>query len=139
MKEISTSIDIDAPPERVWAVISDVERWAEWTASIRRIVRLDSGPFRVGSRARVEQPKLAPATWEVTQLEENRGFDWASSSPVYRVLGGHWIERRGAGSRVTLSVQYSGLLGPLLAILFGGITGRYVKMEAEGLKQRAKG
>ena len=45
--EISTAISSSA--ERVWAVLTDVERWPEWTPSITKITRLDSGPFAEGS------------------------------------------------------------------------------------------
>jgi uncharacterized protein YndB with AHSA1/START domain len=31
MRTFSTQIDINASPERVWAVMSDVERWHVWT------------------------------------------------------------------------------------------------------------
>lgn len=104
---------------------------------MRRITRLDKGPFQVGSRARVEQPKLVPSTWQVIELEENHGFAWDSSSPGVRAVGGHWIEPCSGGSRVTLCVQFYGLFGPLLYWALSGITARYLRMEAEGLKQRS--
>ncbi len=137
MKEYRTSIDIDAPPERVWSIMRDVERWHEWTSTITSIRRLDDGPMKAGSRARVVQPKLMPATWQVTEWQENRGFAWASHNPGVHVLGTHWIEKRGQGSRVTLSVQYSGWLGPLFALMLDGITARYIAIEAAGLQQRS--
>ena len=50
----------------------------------------------------------------------------------------HSVEPTAAGSHVTLTLAYSGLLGPLLARLFGDITERYMTMEAKGLKQRCE-
>jgi hypothetical protein len=138
MNDFRTCIDIAAAPERVWEIIRDVERWHEWTASITRIERLDDGPLRLGSRALVHQPRLPPNRFEVTALEDGRGFTWETRSPGLRGAGHHWIERTGSGCRVTLGVDFRGLLAPLIARLYGGLTQRYIEMEAAGLKARAE-
>lgn len=138
MRRFETTIEIDAPPARVWAIISDVERWHEWTPSITRIERLDRGPMRVGSKARVKQPKLAASTYEITIWEPNRGFDWVTRSGGVTGVGKHWIEPVDGGSRVTLGVEFSGALAGVIGWLFGALTTRYINLEAQGLKQRAE-
>ena len=137
--KIEQVIDIAAPPDRVWAVMSDVERWPEWTASVRRVERLDQGPFAVGSRARVRQPRLPAATWTVTALEPGRSFEWQSPAPGLLSVGGHRVEpAENQTSRVTLSLTWSGLLTPVMRLLFGKLSQRYVTMEAQGLKRRCE-
>jgi uncharacterized membrane protein len=139
MRTFDTTIEIAAPPARVWAVMSDVEQWHEWTASLTRVKRLDDGPMQVGSRARVKQPKLAGSVFEVTAWNAGRGFDWVTKSPGLQGLGRHLIEPTANGSKVTLSVTFSGVLSGVVALFFGGLTGRYIAMEAEGLKRRVEG
>jgi uncharacterized membrane protein len=137
--EIERAIDIAAPPDRVWAVMSDVERWPEWTASVRNVERLDPGPFAVGSRARVRQPRLPAATWTVTALEPGRSFEWQSPAPGLRSVGRHRVDGVGDGaSRVTLSLIWSGPLTPVVRLLYGNLSRRYVEMEAQGLKRRCE-
>ena len=134
----SVSIDIDAPVDRVYEVMADVERWPEWTASVTNVRRLDSGPFVVGSRAVIRQPKFPPALWTVTAVDGKRSFAWINRAPGIKVTARHAIETVGRVSRATLSLRYEGLLGGLVARLTRGITNRYLQMEATGLKQRSE-
>lgn len=135
----STSIDIDAAPERVSEIICDVERWPEWTASITTVDRLDDGPLAVGSQAKVKQPRLPAVVWTVTELTPERGFVWVAKNPGVANRGVHRVEPAGTGgSRVTLGVEESGPLGKLAGLLLRRLTKRYVDMEAAGLKARAE-
>lgn len=139
MAQFSTTIDIAAPPARVWDVMRDVERWPEWTGSVRSLHLLDDkGPLRIGSRARIRQPRLAPATLEVTELDDGKCFTWVTRSLGVRATAHHGIEPIQSGSRVTLSVHFDGPLGPLAGWVAGGLTRRYLDMEAAGLKRRSE-
>lgn len=117
----------------------EVERWHEWTPSIQRIVKLDSGPLHIGSRARVYQPKLLPAVWQVSEIDAGRSFVWVSRAPGALVTGRHRVDSLDNGSsRVTLSVDYSGPIGRIVGRVFGNLTERYIAMEANGLKHRCE-
>lgn len=137
MTHFSITVEIPAPPERVWAVLADIERWPEWTPTITRIQRLDRGPLAVGSRARIRQPKLPPATWQVSELQPGRSFTWITRSPGVCVTGEHGVEPTARGTRVMLSLRFSGVLGPLVARLTRGLNGRYLALEAKGLSERS--
>ena len=138
MREFSTTVEINAPPARVWAVVSDIERWHEWTASVSSVQKLDTGPLGVGSKARVRQPRLLPAVFDVTRWEPQRGFDWVTRSGGVTAVARHMLEPTAAGTRVRLSVEFTGVLSPLIAWFTGSLTNRYLQMEAAGLKRRAE-
>jgi uncharacterized membrane protein len=138
MTHVQTTIDIEAPPDRVWAAVRDIERWSEWTPTVISVQPLDPGPLAVGSRAIVRQPKLLPARWQITELQEGRSFTWITRGLGILVTACHSIEDAANGSRVTLSLDFSGPLGPLCARLTRGLNARYLALEARGLKKRAE-
>jgi uncharacterized membrane protein len=139
MRNFEVKVDIAAPADRVWNVMIDVERWHEWTRSITSIKKLQPGPLAVGGRAHVRQPKLLPATWTVTQVVQGRDFIWETRSPGLRVIGGHVVESRNGGSRVTLSLRFEGLIGGLVGAILKKQNDQYLRLEAEGLKRRTEG
>ena len=122
-RRFETTRHLDAPPEPVWAVLSDVARWPEWTPTIDSVERLDDGPLRVGSRAVVRQPRLPKATWEVTELVPGRSFR-------------HRVGPAGAGSSVTLGIEQTGPMGAVAALVWRRLTQRYIELEAESLDTR---
>jgi uncharacterized membrane protein len=139
MLDFCIAVEIGAPPDRVWAVMRDIERWPEWTPTVTSIRRLDGGPLAVGSRALIRQPKLPPAKWQITELdEEERSFTWMTRGPGMRLKAKHWVEDNVGGSRATLSIQFSGLFGPLFARLTRKLNERYLVLEANGLKERSE-
>jgi uncharacterized membrane protein len=135
---LSVTFDVQASADRVFSVLQEVERWPEWTATMTAVKKMNDGPLVVGSKVRVRQPKLLPAVWLVSELEENRVFTWGTRSPGLQVTGDHRIESVGSNSRVTLSLDVSGPLGPLLSRLFRGLNERYIAIEAKGLKERCE-
>lgn len=138
MRSFTITTDIAAPPDRVWEVMSDVERWHEWTPSITKITRRDRGPLVVGSRAVIRQPKFPPAHWTVTEIDPGKSFTWVSAAPGMRVIARHWVEPAPGGSRATLSMSLEGLLGGVFGTMTKAITERYLAFEAAGLKARSE-
>src|SRR3954464_3969316 len=137
VRQFSISVEIAAPPERVWQVMSDVERWHEWTPSVNS-VRL-RGPLAVGSTATIRQPKFPPAFWQITVIDAGRSFTWISPAPGMRIVASHSVApNESGGTRATLSLDLQGLLGGLFGRLTKRITERYLGFEASGLKARSE-
>lgn len=53
MARLREHVDIDAPPERVWAVVAeDVKNAPKWTTNMDKVEQLDGGPPGRGTRYR---------------------------------------------------------------------------------------
>ena len=48
-----SSIEINAPANKVWTLIDKLEEWPQWMPSIKRIERISKGPLGVGSQLSV--------------------------------------------------------------------------------------
>jgi uncharacterized membrane protein len=138
MRTFVKEIDVAAKPERVWEVMSDLDRWPEWTRSVSSVKRLGDKPFVIGTKVFIRQPKLPPAVWKISEVETGRSFTWTSSAPGIHVTATHSAVPAPSGSRVTLYLEYRGFVGELFARLTERITERYMNYEAEGLKARSE-
>jgi uncharacterized membrane protein len=134
----SKTTHIAAPPDIVWNVMVDVERWPEWTPSIKTVRKLDAGPLKVGSRARIKQPKLLPAVWTVTRFNAGHSFTWVSGVPGLHTVGYHAIKPAGDGCEVTLVVLFEGMFAGIAARVFRKLNEEYLQMEANGLKRHCE-
>ena len=139
MTEFQTDIHIDAPPDVVWAVIRDVERWPEWTPTVTSLRLQTPGTLTLGNSAFIRQPKLPPAKWRVTEIDDRaRSFTWVSTGVGVQVTARHSAESSGAGTRAKLSLQFTGMLASLAGKFLGGLNDRYLALEAKGLKERSE-
>jgi hypothetical protein len=121
------TVEVFALPGCVWELLVDVERWPEWTPTVTRVQRMEESPLAIGSRTKIWQPKLMPVVWQVTALDEIAGvFTWATRKPGIQVTATHRVQPMPNGSNVTLSLDYTGFLGPLMAWQFKDLNWDYV-------------
>ena len=134
-----TTVEIEATPDKVWATLADVERWPEWTASMTQVECLNGESLALGAMVRVKQPRMPALVWKVIELDPGRSFSWQSKSTGVTTVGSHVVKTT-ADNRVTvaLGIEQSGPLAPVIGLLLSKTTRRYIKMEAEGLKQRCE-
>ena len=141
MPSYQTSVEVAAPPARVWDVTVDVESWPAWSPTMDAVTRDDAGPIRPGSTARIRQPRLRPATWVVDEATPERAFVWHTAGPGYRVMATHLLKaHKGVEDRTTvlLGVAMTGPLAPVLWALTGRTARRYLDEEAAALKRRCE-
>lgn len=133
------SAQVGAQLATVWAVLTDVEKTPEWTSSVTAVRRLDDGPFGVGSRVRLEQPRLPASVWTVTEFRAPRLFTWTSSRGGVTTAAHHALVKVDDGTTIaTLTVEQTGMFAPVAGFLLGGLTRRYVDTELAGLTARSE-
>jgi len=139
-REFVERIHINSPPERVWAVLADVERWPEWTESMKKVDLLDGGPLATGSRARLRiRGSLATPAWTVTSFEPTRSFTWSARiMPGVTSHADHELTPAEGGTDVTLRVRMEGPLAGIAAVMLARVSRENMRMEAEGLKRASE-
>ena len=111
------SVSIDARADVVWALTTDVAGWPRLSPTMQSVQRLDEGPLRIGSSARIKQPGQRVAVWTVTRLEPGREFSWHTVRRGRTITGTHRVIPEGAGCRNTLEIEMDGPLAPVLGLV----------------------
>jgi hypothetical protein len=138
---LSTSIDIDAAPDRVWQVLTDLAAYPEWNPFITRA----EGEVRPGGRLTLRlQPvggrglTIRPT---VLEAEPGRRFRWLGKLGVPGLFDGEHtftITGRDGGVRLVQEESFRGLLVPVLARSLRRHTLPAFQAMNEALKQRAE-
>src|SRR5690348_16679533 len=93
---------IDAGADRVWRLISDLDRWDRMLPTMQKVSRLDArGPVGIGARFEVRQPGLPKAVYEITEWEPGSGFRWVASAPGVRTTATHELRVEHGQTRLT--------------------------------------
>ena len=129
---------IDAPVDVVWQLTIDVTNLPLITPTMTRVDRLDDGPMRVGSQARIKQPRQSAAVWTVTRLDEGREFTWQSRRMGLTMTGSHRLEPVGAKCRNTLSLDVQGPGAGLFGRAFGRLLAGAIATENAGFQAKAQ-
>jgi uncharacterized membrane protein len=133
------SVEIEAPPQLVWDVFSDVEHWPDWTASVTSLVGLDGPALGVGKRFAIKQPGMQKLVWKVNEIDPGSSWTWVQRSPGVLVTARHDVTAQPGGrTLVRQQLDQRGVLGALVGRLMVKKTKRFLEQEAQGLKARSE-
>lgn len=135
---VENVIHIDASPDTVWNVTTDVARWPEWTPTVTNIQLVTPPPFGLGSVARIRQPAQPESEWTVTEFIAPRRFAWETRRTGLHMTGVHDVAPDAGGTRSTLQVHASGFLAVLFRPLLASAFRRAITAENAGLKRRCE-
>ena len=112
MRHVRQAVDIDAPTEMVWHLITEFDRWPEWGPTVRR-VEADARHVAVGVTGRVQTPVGMWLPFEITTVVPGRAWDWKVAGIA---ATGHRLDRTGASScRLEFSVPWAAV--PYMVVL----------------------
>ncbi len=139
MGEVRAETVIDAPPDAVWEVLSDVSGWAEWND-----VMID-GRCSGGEGARVSckvavGPIWFPVDSKMRTWHDAQEMAWGEDmGRILRVNHGFTLERRGeAGTAVVHFERFEGAIGRLVyPLIRRSLTKNYAEF-LRALKQRVE-
>ena len=133
------SIEIDAPQQRVWDVLSDIQSWPQTVETVETVELLTPAPIAKGSRLRLKQPKLPEGTWDVTIWDAPSYFEWTQKMTGATSVAGHRVDALGEDrARLTLTLEMRGLMISIVGRFYQKLTNEYMTLEAEGMKRAAE-
>ena len=108
-----SSIDINAPAEKVWALIDKLEEWPQWMPSIKKIERISKGPLTVGSQLSVTA-KVSGLTVEllmtITEFVPERTVVLEGKALGTKLTRFYTLEPVNGKTKVTIGGDVSGAL-----------------------------
>jgi carbon monoxide dehydrogenase subunit G len=124
MNAMTVSRHVDAPTDRVWAVLTDLEHSAEVVGAIESVEVHTGAGFDVGTRwteTRTMMGRSASETMEVTALDPGRSYVVETDSGGTHYRSEFLIVPDGGGTALTMTFggQPSGLVGTILAATLG--------------------
>jgi uncharacterized protein YndB with AHSA1/START domain len=134
-RELRAETHVDAPPEQVWAALSDLSRMPDWSPELVRMVPLKRGGLRVGQwYLGINRRKAVvwPTRSVVAEVEPGRRLTWDTKSS-----GARWIWElvpEGDGTRVVhrrpVPTGITGMSKVFAPLFLGGSEGHADELEA---------
>lgn len=113
MKEIQTEIEISAPPEKVWGILTDFNHWTDWNNTVTKT----SGESAIGSKLAItmsdngkDSNAYSPI---ITQLQAPRLLRWRAKMIAEFLFKNEKIielEATKTGTRIVHRETFDGLL-----------------------------
>lgn len=136
---MSATIDIDAPPAEVWAVLTDLSSYHEWNPLFVKA----EGCVAEGQRIRLRSKhaangRLMTVKPKITAAQPGTELRWASVLPGI-ISGEHafTLTPTGSGTRLVQSETFKGLLSSFPGKTFANAEASFQALN-EALKKRAE-
>lgn len=140
---VGATVTIPAPPERVWELISDTSRYAEWVEGTAEVTRTD-GPARQGSTYDEVNPLVGPwkarTRWTVTEYEPpRRQVHRGEGIPLAKEFFVEFeLTPAGGGTEVRQTITGHPAAGPLGTAFFRALRGQTERENRKSMENFAE-
>lgn len=122
----TVSIDIGAPPARVWSLLTDAPTFPQWNSTVTRI----TGDISLGEELKIQVP-ISDRVFKVkvSEFVPERSMTWRDgAAPMFQGVRTYRLETIGSSTRFTMSERFAGLMLPMIRRTlpdFGPVFERY--------------
>lgn len=119
MLRVETELFIDAPPEKIWAILMDFDNWGDWNPFVYEI----SGKHEKGAKLKIKVNSPDGSGMKLTLFpkinvfEDGKMLAWRGNLYVPGLFDGcHYfrLDKAGNGTLLTHGESFSGVLTGLL-------------------------
>lgn len=139
MIEYSTQVMIDAPAERVWAILIDSSHYGEWNPEIFGIDGTMAAGARITAQVRLGSGATRRVPMRVTELAAPTRMVWTGGLPFGLFVGRrtYTVARAAGGTEFRMHLEMS---GPLSGLIGRSVGNRQPEIDAfaAGLKRQAE-
>jgi uncharacterized protein YndB with AHSA1/START domain len=111
----SVECTIQAPPERVWSLLTDAAGFPRWNSTVTRI----GGTIALGQRLAIEVPAAPGRTFKpkVSESEAPARMVWSDgAAPMFKGVRTYTVApAAGGGSAFSMVEVFSGVMLPMIA------------------------
>lgn len=123
----------------MWDVLSDLTSWSRHAETVEDLELLTAPPIGEGTRIRLKQTSTPEGNWDITTWEPPTYFELRQKKRTVNTVVGHRVEPLGdQRARLTLTLDMTGILIPIIALFARGMTTRLLAREADDLKRAAE-
>jgi hypothetical protein len=137
MKSYDSEATIAAPPEAIWAILTDAPAYAQWDSGVERVEGRIAPGEKIKVLSEANPGRAFPV--KVTAFEPARAMTWSGGMPLglFKGVRTFSLTPDGASTRFTMREEYT---GPMLPLIWRSMPdlGPSFQQFARGLKAKAE-
>lgn len=128
---------IDAPADRIWALLTNAPAYPDWNPAVLGI----EGTIALGEKLALRSIANPKRTFKlrVTQMEAPQRMVWSGGMPLglFQGVRTYSLTPAGGGTEFSMVEEYSGLMAPMITKSIPDLTDSFEKF-ADGLQEAAE-